>query len=137
VVGYLLWYKPLWVGRGDVLNGLVLRTQRRPGGSLSCSSCTGCSAHCRTGSYGAGTTLDPTAFASIGMATFFTGAVRAPLTGAILIRRKPALLPTLAACGTAVAVASLLRGQPIYDRRRLRRLRDAALASPPPRPMPK
>jgi chloride channel protein, CIC family len=63
---------------------------------------------------------DPTAhaatFAVVGMAAFFTAVVRAPLTGIILVTEmtdNSRLL--LAACFSAIAVATMLREPPIYD----------------------
>ena len=54
-----------------------------------------------------------------GMAAFFAGVVRAPLTGMILVTEMTLnvtlLLPMLAACGTAILVAMLLRDAPIYE----------------------
>jgi hypothetical protein len=66
---------------------------------------------------------DPTAhaaaFAVVGMAAFFTAVVRAPLTGIILVTEMTdnsrLLLPMLAACFSAMAVATMLREPPIYD----------------------
>jgi len=59
------------------------------------------------------------AFAVIGMAAFFTGVVRAPLTGMVLITEMTAaftlLLPMLAACCAAMLVPTLLRNAPIYE----------------------
>jgi CIC family chloride channel protein len=59
------------------------------------------------------------AFAVVGMAAFFTGVVRAPLTGIVLITEMTGaftvLLPMLAACGAAMLVPTLLRDVPIYE----------------------
>jgi CIC family chloride channel protein len=59
------------------------------------------------------------AFAVVGMAALFTGIVRAPLTGIVLIIEMTAaftlLLPMLGACFAAMLVATLLRDAPIYD----------------------
>jgi CIC family chloride channel protein len=53
------------------------------------------------------------------MAAFFTGVVRAPLTGMVLVTEMTAsvtvLLPMLAACFAAMLVPALLRNAPIYD----------------------
>jgi chloride channel protein, CIC family len=63
--------------------------------------------------------LEPTAFAVVGMAAFFTGVVRAPLTGIVLVTEMTAsvtlLLPILVACFAAMLVPALLRDVPIYD----------------------
>jgi chloride channel protein, CIC family len=58
-------------------------------------------------------------FAAVGMAAFFTGVVRAPLTGIVLVTEMTAnvtmLLPMLVACFAAMLVPTLLRDAPIYD----------------------
>ncbi|MCI0599531.1 MAG: H(+)/Cl(-) exchange transporter ClcA, partial [Beijerinckiaceae bacterium] len=60
-----------------------------------------------------------TAFAMVGMAALFAAVVRAPLTGIILVTEMTAssilLLPMLAACFSAMAVATILREPPVYD----------------------
>ncbi len=62
---------------------------------------------------------DPKALAVVGMAAFFTGAVRAPVTGIVLVTEMTAnftlLLPMLAACFVAMLVPTLLDNAPIYD----------------------
>jgi chloride channel protein, CIC family len=79
--------------------------------------------------------LDPTAFAVVGMAAFFTAVVQAPVTGIVLVIEMTAgftmLLPTIAACFAAMLVPNLLRGVPIYDslRERLCRLQQSEAAS--------
>jgi CIC family chloride channel protein len=59
------------------------------------------------------------AFAVVGMATFFTGVVRAPVTGIALIIEMTAsltmLLPMLGACFAAMLVPTMLGNAPIYD----------------------
>jgi CIC family chloride channel protein len=71
--------------------------------------------------------LDPTAFAVVGMAAFFTGVVQAPVTGIVLVIEMTAsftmLLPMIAACFAALAVANLLSNAPIYDSLRERAVR--------------
>lgn len=63
--------------------------------------------------------LPPEAFAVIGMAAFFAGVVRAPLTGIVLVGEMTGstnlLLPTVFASFAAMLVAQLLRDRPIYD----------------------
>jgi chloride channel protein, CIC family len=63
--------------------------------------------------------LEPTGFAVVGMAALFTGVVRAPLTGIVLVTEMTAnvtlLLPMLAACCVAMLVPTLMRDPPIYD----------------------
>lgn len=68
--------------------------------------------------------LSVTAFAIVGMSTFFAAVVRAPITGVMLIVEMTAttsqLVPMILAAGTAVLVATLLKGPPIYDTLRAR-----------------
>jgi len=63
--------------------------------------------------------IQPVGFAVVGMAAFFTGVVRAPLTGIVLVSEMTAsvamLLPMLGACFVAMLVPTLLRNAPIYD----------------------
>ncbi len=63
--------------------------------------------------------LDPTAFAVVGMAAFFTGVVQAPITGIALViemtASTPMLLPMISACFTAILVPNLLGSTPIYE----------------------
>lgn len=68
--------------------------------------------------------FDPTAFALVGMAAFFTAVVRAPFTGVILIIEMSGsvslVVPLIIASVLAALVASLMRGEPIYDSLRTR-----------------
>ena len=63
--------------------------------------------------------VPPQAFAVVGMAAFFVGVVRAPLTGIVLVIEMTAafatLLPMLVACFTATLAAAMLNSPPIYD----------------------
>jgi CIC family chloride channel protein len=63
--------------------------------------------------------IPPQAFAVVGMAAFFTGVVRAPLTGIVLIIEMTAafgmLLPMVGACFAAMLVPTLLGDVPIYE----------------------
>ena len=63
--------------------------------------------------------VQPAGFAVVGMAAFFTGVVRTPVTGIALVTEMTAsftmLLPMLGACFTAMLVPALLRDRPIYD----------------------
>jgi len=63
--------------------------------------------------------IQPVGFAVVGMAAFFTGSVRAPLTGIVLVTEMTAnvtmLLPMLGACFVAMLVPTLLGNPPIYD----------------------
>jgi chloride channel protein, CIC family len=82
----------------------------------------------------------PEIFAIVGIASFFTGVVRAPLTGIVLVTELTGgvtpLHPMLGACAIAMLVPTLLGNEPIYDSlrqsllRRERRL--AAARSGPP-----
>ncbi len=61
--------------------------------------------------------IQPEGFAVVGMAAFFTGVVRAPLTGIALVIEMTGsvtmLLPMVGASFVAMLVATLLRGAPI------------------------
>ena len=63
--------------------------------------------------------IQPEGFAIVGMAAFFTGVVRAPLTGIVLVTEMTAnvtmLLPMLGACFAAMLIPTLLSDPPIYD----------------------
>jgi CIC family chloride channel protein len=67
----------------------------------------------------AGGTASPATFAVVGMGALFAAIVRAPLTGIVLIlemtENYQLMLPLLAACFTAYALADLLRDEPIYE----------------------
>jgi CIC family chloride channel protein len=71
-----------------------------------------------------GISVQPEAFAVVGMAAFFAGVVRAPLTGIILVTEMTGnvtmLLPMLGACFGATLITTLLRNPPIYDSLRAR-----------------
>ncbi|VTZ26308.1 Chloride channel core [Methylocella tundrae] len=75
-------------------------------------------------------------FAVVGMAALFTAVVRAPLTGIILVTEMTgssiALLPMLAACFSAMALATMLGSRPIYDSLKVRTLRLAGKKPPKP-----
>jgi CIC family chloride channel protein len=66
-----------------------------------------------------GLDLPPAAFAIVGMVAFFTGVVRAPVTGIVLITEMTGsftlLLPMLGACFTAMLITTLMRNEPIYE----------------------
>ncbi len=66
-----------------------------------------------------GLPIDPQACAVVGMAAFFTGVVRAPVTGIVLVIEMTVavttLLPMLVACFAAMLAAYLLQSPPIYD----------------------
>ena len=71
--------------------------------------------------------IQPEGFAVVGLAAFFTGVVRAPLTGIVLVTEITGsitmLLPMLGACFVAMLVPTLLREEPIYDSLREHTLR--------------
>jgi CIC family chloride channel protein len=71
--------------------------------------------------------VEPEGFAVVGMAAFFTGVVRAPVTGIVLVTEMtasvPMLLPMISACFVAMLVPTLLSDPPIYDSLRERTLR--------------
>ena len=72
------------------------------------------------------------AFAIVGMAAFFTGVVRAPVTGIVLITEMTGsftmLLPMLGACFVAMLLPTLFGNPPIYDS--LRELDTGSKTSP-------
>jgi len=73
--------------------------------------------------------IQPEGFAIVGMAAFFTGVVRAPLTGIVLVTEMTAnvtmLLPMLGACFAAMLIPTLLSDPPLYDSLRENILRRA------------
>jgi CIC family chloride channel protein len=70
--------------------------------------------------------VQPEGFAIVGMAAFFTGVVRAPITGIVLATEMTGsvsmLLPMLCACSMAMLVPTLLKDPPIYESLRERAL---------------
>jgi CIC family chloride channel protein len=66
-----------------------------------------------------GLDMAPVAFAVVGMASFFTGVVRAPVTGIVLTIEMTGsftmLLPMLGACFVAILIPTILGNAPIYD----------------------
>jgi chloride channel protein, CIC family len=72
------------------------------------------------------------------MAAFFTGVVRSPLTGIVLVTEMTAsvtlLLPMLMVCFVAMLVPTLLRDAPIYDSLRERIPSDDLAKGPRPPP---
>ncbi|MFC9585026.1 ClC family H(+)/Cl(-) exchange transporter [Streptomyces yangpuensis] len=71
----------------------------------------------------------PAAFAVVGMAAVFTGVVRAPLTGIVLVTEMTGagvlLLPLLTACFAAAVTADRLGSEPVYGTLRRRMLERA------------
>jgi CIC family chloride channel protein len=74
-----------------------------------------------------GLDVQPEGFAVVGMAAFFAGVVRAPITGIVLATEMTAsvtmLLPMLCACAVAMLVPTLLGEPPIYESLRENTLR--------------
>jgi CIC family chloride channel protein len=69
--------------------------------------------------------IQPEGFAVVGIAAFFAGVVRAPITGLVLATEMTdsvsMLLPMLSACATAMLTPALLGDPPIYESLRERR----------------
>jgi chloride channel protein, CIC family len=145
-VGALGWFEPDLVGGGDAITqatlagsvtlsmvpltfllrfglGAVSYAAKTPGGLFAPMLVLGTQlgllfgACCRWAFPDLG--VQPEAFAVIGMAAFFTGVVRAPMTGIVLVIEMTAsftlLLPMLGACFAAMVVPTLLRNAPIYE----------------------
>jgi chloride channel protein, CIC family len=70
--------------------------------------------------------VQPEAFAVVGTAAFFTGVVRAPITGIVLVTEMTGsvtmLLPMLCACSMAMLAAAMMKDPPIYESLRERAL---------------
>jgi chloride channel protein, CIC family len=146
VVGLLAWYAPGLVGGGDPLTqraligegalavvplifllrfvlGAVSYAARTPGGLFAPMLVLGAQLGLLFGAACQivlpGLPIQPEGFAVVGMAAFFTGVVRAPLTGIVLVVEMTAsvsmLLPMLGACFAAMLVPTLLRNPPIYE----------------------
>jgi CIC family chloride channel protein len=145
-IGFVSWFAPTLVGGGEniavqalsgagtlgvILPILVLRTGMSvvsyaagtPGGIFAPLLALG--AHLGLG-FGLvcvllapGLGLEARSFAVVGTAALFTGVVRAPVTGIVLITEMTAdtamLLPMLGACSVAMLVPAILRNPPIYD----------------------
>jgi CIC family chloride channel protein len=145
-VGILAWFMPGLVGGGDAISqrtlaggevlaflplaflirfglGAVSYAAGTPGGLFAPMLALGAQFGLMFGiicqSAFAGLDIEPAAFAVVGMAAFFTGVVRAPLTGIVLVTEMTAsvatLLPMLGAGFMAMTVPTLLRDAPIYD----------------------
>ena len=145
-VGMLAWFAPGLVGGGDSITqrvllgegtlvllplvflirfglGAVSYAAETPGGLFAPMLVLGAQLGlsfgilCRFGF--TGLNIQPEAFAVVGMAAFFCGVVRAPLTGIVLVTEMTAnvtmLLPMLGACFAAMLVPTLLKNPPIYD----------------------
>jgi len=164
-VGVLAWFAPDLVGGGDNITQSVLAGQQAmgfllfaflvrfllgaasyaagtPGGLfapllvLGAQSGALFGALCQFALPGLG--IQSTAFAVVGMAAFFTGVVRAPVTGIVLVLEMTGsvtlLLPMMCACCLAMVVPALLRNVPIYEALREHTLRkEQALTRGPAR----
>jgi CIC family chloride channel protein len=79
--------------------------------------------------------IEPEGFAIVGMAAFFTGVVRAPVTGIVLVTEMTAsvsmLLPMICASFVAMLAPTLFGDPPIYDA-----LRSRASGAPSPATSP-
>jgi CIC family chloride channel protein len=146
IVGMLAWFAPGLVGGGEPLTqrtlagaitlsaipfvfllrfglGAVSYAARTPGGLFAPMLVLGAQLGLLFGTIcrlaHPGLDVPPEAFAVVGMAAFFTGVVRAPVTGIILIIEMTAsfmmLLPMLGACFAAMLIPTLLRDPPIYE----------------------
>jgi chloride channel protein, CIC family len=145
-VGLLTWFAPGLVGGGEPLTqrtlngavtfgvlplvfllrfglGAVSYAARTPGGLFAPMLVLGAQLGLLFGTLCRftfpGLDMTPEAFAVVGMAAFFTGVVRAPVTGIVLIIEMTnsftMLLPMLGACFTAMLIPTLLGNAPIYD----------------------
>jgi CIC family chloride channel protein len=145
-VGILAWFAPEWVGGGDAITqrtlaggatlallpaifllrlglGAVSYAAGTPGGLFAPMLVLGAQLGLFFGLLSRlaipDLAIQPEALAVVGMAAFFTGVVRAPLTGIVLVTEMTAsvtmLLPMLAACFVAMLVPTLLRDPPVYD----------------------
>ena len=146
IVGLLAWYAPELVGGGDALTqqslagagplaaillvfllrfglGALSYAARTPGGLFAPMLVLGAQLGlmfglvCQMTFPGLG--IQPQGFAVVGMAAFFAGVVRAPLTGIVLVTEMTAnvtmLLPMLGASFVAMLVPTLVGNAPIYD----------------------
>lgn len=146
IVGVMAWFLPDWVGGGDAITqsslngrfalgvlplifvfrfglGPISYAARTPGGLFAPILVLGA----QLGLIFAGAvhyafpgiTVPADVFAVVALAAFFTGTVRSPVTGILLITEMTGsftlLLPMLSACFTAMLVPTILRDPPIYD----------------------
>jgi chloride channel protein, CIC family len=163
-IGILAWFAPGLVGGGDVITqnvlsgsaaltvvplvfllrfvlGTVSYAARTPGGLFAPMLVLGAQLGlvfgvvCRLAF--PDLNIQPVGFAVVGMAAFFTGVVRSPLTGIVLVVEMTSsvqmLLPMLGACFAAMLVPTLLHDSPIYETLRANLLQnhvDPASAGP-------
>ena len=145
-VGVLAWFLPGLVGGGDAITqsvlagaaplalipaaflirfalGAVSYAAGTPGGLFAPMLVLGaqfgflCGAACRA--LLPELDIQPEGFAVVGMAAFFAGVVRAPITGLVLATEMTdsvsMLLPMLSACATAMLTPTLIGDPPIYE----------------------
>jgi chloride channel protein, CIC family len=145
-VGILGWFAPGLIGGGDAITqsvltgsaplaaipvaflirfalGAVSYAAGTPGGLFAPMLVLGaqfgflCGAVCRA--VAPYLDVQPEAFAIVGIAAFFTGVVRAPITGIVLATEMTGnvtmLLPMLCASSMAMLAATLLKDPPIYE----------------------
>lgn len=163
VVGLVAWFEPMLVGGGDPIIQAVLGAPvsmsllvtvfvarwllgpfsyaaQTPGGIfaplLVVGAVFGALFAEVAGLLVPGLPFSPTMGAIVGMAAFFTGVVRAPFTGTLLVLGMTGtmtpLLPILAACVAATVVPYALGNAPIYDTLRARMPRSATNIPLPP-----
>ena len=150
-VGLLAWFAPTMVGGGDTITqqmllgtsvvftygphfavrfglGTVSYAAQTPGGLFAPMLVLGAESGLFFGTichqFFPAIASNPTEFAVVGLAAFFTAVVRAPLTGIILAIELTGsftlLLPMLGACAVSMLVPTLLNNPPIYDSLRKR-----------------
>jgi CIC family chloride channel protein len=145
-VGVVAWFVPGLVGGGDGITqrvlagaaplavipaafvirfalGAVSYAAKTPGGLFAPMLVLGaqfgflCGAACRA--LVPGLNIQPEGFAVVGIAAFFAGVVRAPITGLVLATEMTdsvsMLLPMLSACATAILTPVLIGDPPIYE----------------------
>ncbi|MCA9880655.1 MAG: ClC family H(+)/Cl(-) exchange transporter [Thermomicrobiales bacterium] len=166
VVGLVAWFEPLIVGGGDPIIQSVLErpvsislllvvlvarwflgpysySAQTPGGLFAPLLVVGAVFGSLFAQVAAmvvpGLPLSPAMGALVGMAAFFTGVVRSPFTGTLLVLGMTGtatpLIPILAACVAATIVPYALGNDPIYDTLRARMPKQALpqseVATPP------
>lgn len=145
-VAVCAWFAPTWVGGGDPLTQQALEgvgtlamlpliyllrlgmisssyAVRTPGGLFAPLLVLGAVLGLWLGKLAAlalpGMGLQPEGFALVGIAALFTGIVRAPVTGIVLVTEMTGnvtlLLPMIVACFAAMLVPTFLGDPPIYD----------------------
>ena len=149
IAGIVGWFAPQWAGGGDSMNQTLLSqgaplgvlaalfavrwvlgplsyAAGTPGGLFAPLLLVGSTCGLFFGPLADLAEIPRAALAVAGMAAFFSGVVRAPFTGIVLIAEMTAvegmLVPLMLACFGAVASATAMKGPPIYDSLRARML---------------